>query len=347
MRYTTSPVVGMSRELLCRIGDLKGPETGGLFRVGYTSASQERRHLRNRLSHDRDAQHIYSSNSLINVTIEELTPLTFQKKEVGEMKKCTFIVVIGCLFLIPTLAQAQVEKMIDQFLQRGESRVRPEDLRVVQLEIFPDPVRQGQRVSFRVTITNASRHPGRVTLAIKDRDEVISEARDVDIRPGENRIDFLETAYRFSRSDHCFTVEADIEHTRRSIDVAREFCARKTSRGWSLTDRVIGPLYVEDLDMNPDPAIPGQGIRFKVRLRNDGRPIRASILIQDKDQVVVQVENVTIPRGYSDFQFPYTLYSFKRFDHCFTVQVDFERTPYPVDAVREFCAKPMGWTLRP
>ena len=112
-------------------------------------------------------------------------------------------------------------------------------------------------------------------------------------------------------------------------------------------ERGIGPLYVKDLDMDPASATPGQDIRFKVRLRNDGRAIRENVRIQDKDQVVVHVENVSIPRGYSDFQFPYSRYSFQRFDHCFTVLVDFERTPYPVDAAREFCAKPVGWTLRP
>jgi REP element-mobilizing transposase RayT len=49
----------MGMELLCRTGGLKGPETGELFRVGYTSVSQERRRLRNRLSHDRDARHLF------------------------------------------------------------------------------------------------------------------------------------------------------------------------------------------------------------------------------------------------------------------------------------------------
>jgi hypothetical protein len=114
-----------------------------------------------------------------------------------------------------------------------------------------------------------------------------------------------------------------------------------------MSDRRIGPLFVEDLGMNPDPTTTGQIVRFKVRLRNDGRPIRGTIRIQDKDQIVVQAENLSIPRGTSNFQFPYTQYSFRRFDHCFTVLVDFERTPYPVDAAREFCAKPVGWTLKP
>jgi hypothetical protein len=171
--------------------------------------------------------------------------------------------------------------------------------------------------------------------------------RDVQINPGENRIDFPATNYRFSRSDYCFTVEADIEHNRWPIDLAKEYCAQRTRSGWTMSERRMGPLYVEDLDMNPDPVTPGQEIRFQVRLRNDGRPIRGDIRIQDKDQVVIQVENVSIPRGYSNFQFPYTRYSFQRFDHCFTVLVDFERTPYPVDAARQFCAKPTGWTLSP
>ena len=103
------------------------------------------------------------------------------------MKKLVWVMVVGCLFLIPELTQAQVDKMIDRFLQkgeqRGEERIRPEDLRIVQMEFSPDPVRQWQRLSFRITIANDSRHSGRITLVVKDRDEVISEARDINISP--------------------------------------------------------------------------------------------------------------------------------------------------------------------
>ena len=263
------------------------------------------------------------------------------------MKKLAWVMIVGCLFMVPELAQAQVDKMIDRFLQKGEARIGPENLRIVQMEFSPDPVRPGERVGFRITIVNESRHSGRITLVVKDRDQVVSEARDVNINPGENRIDFPATNYRFSPGDHCFTVDVDIERNRRPIDLAKEFCARRTAIGWTLGDKGIGSLYVEDLDTNPDPMIPGQEVRFRVRLRNDGRPIRGNIRIQDKDQVVVQLENVLIPHGQSDFQFPYARYSFQRSDHCFTVLADIERTPYPVDAAREFCAKPMGWTLRP
>ena len=106
------------------------------------------------------------------------------------MKKYMVMVVIGCLFLIPVLAQAQWDKKIERFLQRGESRIRPEDLKIVELGFSPDPVREGQRVSFQITLENNSRHSTRITLTVKDRDEIISEAKDVQIDPGENRIDF-------------------------------------------------------------------------------------------------------------------------------------------------------------
>jgi hypothetical protein len=263
-----------------------------------------------------------------------------------KMKKCIFIVIISCLILTAELAQAQLDKRLDRFL-RGEERIKPNDLRVLQLEVFPDPVQEGKRISFHVTLANDSNHSGRISLTIKDQDEIICEVRDVNIYSGENRIDFPETYYRFSRSDHCFTVEADVGRTRQTIDVAKEFCLQRIRNGWTMSDRGVSYLLVEDLDMRPDPATPGQDVRFRVKLRNDGKPIRATIRIQDKDQVVAQLENIIFPQGLSDIQFPYTRYSFQRFDHCFTVLVDFERTPYPIDAAKEFCAKPIGWTLRP
>jgi hypothetical protein len=268
------------------------------------------------------------------------------------MKKWGMIVLAGCLLGVPSLVQAQPEKLLERLFGR-EERIRPENLKVLQLEISPDPVREGQRVGFRATISNDSRHSTNVTLVVKDRDEVIIEVRDVSLRPGNNQVDFPASAYRFSRSDPCFTLDVDIERTRSPIDVAQQFCAKRTSAGWTLSDREIvsdrgiGRLYVEDLDMIPDPAAPGQDIRFKIRLRNDGRTVRTDVRIQDRDQVVVRVENMSIPRGYSEFQFPSSRYNFQRFDTCFTVLVDIERTPHPVDAARQFCAKPMGWTLRP
>jgi hypothetical protein len=251
---------------------------------------------------------------------------------------------LGFLLLFPSLAPSQPDK---GFERSHEGRRHPDDLRVLQLEMNPDPAREGQWVSFQAVISNPSRHLGRVSIFIKDRDEVVAAVEDVDLRLGENRIVFPQTRYRFHRQDSCFTVEVDIERSRRPVDLAEEFCARRTFLGWSMRAPRVGPLFVEDLGMVPDPAQPGQEVRFKAKIRNDGNPIRANIRIQDKDQVVAQLNDAFINRGTFDYWFLRAPHRFQRFDHCFTVIVDVEKTPYRVDAAREFCARPFGWTLRP
>ncbi len=259
-------------------------------------------------------------------------------------KRILVILLLGFLFLFTSWAQSQPAKVFEKLFR---PMLQPGDLRILQLEMSPDPVRAGQSVSFRAVVSNVSKHPGRVSLFVKDRDEVVTAVHDVAIKPGQNEIVFPQTNYRFSRNEYCFIVEVDIERSRRPVDLAKEFCARKTFFGWSMTAPRVGPLFVEDLEMRPDPVSPGQEIRFRVRLRNDGRPIRANIRIQDHDEIVVQLNDVFLQPGHSEFFFPYTRYPFQRSDHCFIVTVDVERTRYRVDATREFCAKPLGWTLRP
>jgi len=253
------------------------------------------------------------------------------------------IILLLVLFLFPSFAQSQPDRVFEQFLDRAGPKV----LEIVQLEITPDPVREGQPVGFRATISNLTRFPGKASLFVKDRDEVVTEVHDVVLQPGENRITFPQTRYRFSRNEHCFNVEVDIARSRKPIDVTKEFCAKRTYFGWTLGEVRIGPFFVEDLSMFPDPAKSGQEIRFKARLRNDGFPLKGNIRIQDRDQMVAQLNDVFLPRGYSEVQFANVGYRFQRHDHCFTVVVDFEKTPYPMDAVHEFCAKPLGWSLKP
>lgn len=261
------------------------------------------------------------------------------------MKKNLFLFLLSVFFFYPTFVQSQ--SPLEIIFQRWAPKIHPTDLRILDLEILPDPFVEGQRIAFQILLSNAAPYSGRISLYIKDRDEVITSLEDILIQPGENRIIFPRTSYRFFRSEHCFKVEVDIERTRRPIDLVKEFCARRTIYGWTLREVRVGPLLVEDLEMYPDPAQPGQEIRFRVSLRNDGIPLRANLRIQDRDQVVITLNQIHIPRGYSEFHFPYIRYSFQRFDHCFTVIVDVERTPYRIDAVKEFCARPVGWTLRP
>jgi len=224
------------------------------------------------------------------------------------------------------------------------------DLKVLDLDISPDPVREGQRVRFAVAIFNKSPHGGRVNLIIKDRNEIVIEAHDIMVRPGQNRIEFPWTGYRFSRSEHCFLLEVDIERNRRAVDAARAFCAWKTQGGWTLSESRIGPFIVEDLDMVPDPVYPREEVRFRVRLRNEGRPVRADIWIQDRDQIVTRAEDVPLAHGRVEYSFPRSRYGFQRSDPCFAVFIHVEKTRQKVDAKRGFCAKPAPrgrWTLQP
>jgi hypothetical protein len=264
------------------------------------------------------------------------------------MKKWWMIIFIGCFLIVPVFAHAQLDKLLEGLLGRGEEGVSLEQLRVTQLEMIPDPAREGQRVAFRATISNSSRNHVRVMLAVMDRDRVVSQVSNAYLQSGDSQINFPEMSYQFSgREQRCFTIEANIDSRWVPIAMAAEFCPKRSPAGWSTTDRGgVGQLQVEELLMSPDPITRGQEVRFMVRLRNDGRPIRGNIRIQDRDQVVVQTDSVNIPRGLTEFQLPRSQYTFQRMDTCFTVSVDVERTPYPVDASKEYCANPTSWSLK-
>ncbi len=253
-------------------------------------------------------------------------------------------IIIFVLFILifPSLARAQMNKPFEIYLS-----TKPFDFKIIQLEMKPDPVQEGQLIHFEVVISNASPYSAKVNLFLKERDKIISSLYDVRLYPGYNQVVFPKSQYRFLRNEHCFTVEVDIGRTRRAVDTTRKFCARKSYYGWTLGPFWIGPLFVESLEMYPDPAQPGQEIKLKVRLRNDGPSIRASIRINDRDEVVAELREVFLPGGYGEYYFPYTRYFFQRQDHCFTVYVDVENTLLRVDSAREFCARSLGWTLRP
>lgn len=161
-------------------------------------------------------------------------------------KRGLIIVLLSISFLFPSLAQSQPDKILEKLFG---PKIHPKDLMAIQLEMNPDPVREGQWVSFQAVVLNRSRDSARVTLFVKDKDEVITAVYDVLLKPGNNQIFFPQTRYRFFRNEYCFTVEVDIERTRSPVDVAKEFCARRTYQGWSLTAPQVGPLFVEDLEI--------------------------------------------------------------------------------------------------
>jgi hypothetical protein len=255
------------------------------------------------------------------------------------MKKRGMVVLVIFLIVLPGFVLSQPA--------RQEPRTRPEALQILQLQMFPDPVRDGQRIRFGLTLFNRTSISGRANIVIKDQDEVVAEVRGVFLQPGNNRVDVPESGYKFSRREHCFTVEVDIAGTRRPVDFAKEFCVKRGYGGWTLSEITIGPFLVDNLEMYPDPAKPRQGVGFTLRLRNSGTQVRANIRIQDRDETIASMDNLWLEPGTSDYRFPDTGYVLRRFDHCFTVVIEVEGKPYPVETMRELCAKPLGWTLKP
>jgi hypothetical protein len=112
-------------------------------------------------------------------------------------------------------------------------------LQIVDLNMTPDPITQGQRIN-RLLVTVRADGSGECRTVIRVREEadndLIAQERVYGLRPGINEIVFEPyERYRFSRNEHCFVVLADIAGTARPIDASRRFCARQVAgRRWSM-----------------------------------------------------------------------------------------------------------------
>lgn len=112
-------------------------------------------------------------------------------------------------------------------------------LRVVDLDMAPDPIGEGQRVrAWRVMLRADASGECQTTLQIREvrGNDLVARERVHRLRPGNNEITFEPNErYRFSRGEHCFDVIADIAGTGRRVDAARTFCARQIAgRRWTL-----------------------------------------------------------------------------------------------------------------
>jgi hypothetical protein len=111
-------------------------------------------------------------------------------------------------------------------------------LQVVDLDISPDPLAEGQRIN-RWFVRLRADGSGECRTTIRVRDEgggVVAQERVWSLRPGLNDIELTPLErYRFSRNEHCFLVTADIAGTARPVDAARRFCARQVAgKRWSM-----------------------------------------------------------------------------------------------------------------
>jgi hypothetical protein len=112
-------------------------------------------------------------------------------------------------------------------------------LQIVNLDMTPDPVAEGQRLN-RFLVRLRADGSGECHTVIRVREEgdkdFIAQERVYRLRPGINEM-VIEPyeRYRFTRNEHCFVVLADIAGTPRPVDAARRFCARQVAgRRWSM-----------------------------------------------------------------------------------------------------------------
>ncbi|HWO40590.1 MAG TPA: hypothetical protein VNO43_02165 [Candidatus Eisenbacteria bacterium] len=111
-------------------------------------------------------------------------------------------------------------------------------LRVVDLDMAPDPIAEKERVKrWFVRLRADGTGECRTVIRIRDNDgEEVGREVAYRLRPGMNEISVEPSErYRLSRGEHCFEVVADIDRTPRRVDAERRFCAREIGkRRWSM-----------------------------------------------------------------------------------------------------------------
>jgi len=120
---------------------------------------------------------------------------------------------------------------------RGNACRRGDRLNIEDLDVSPDPIVEGTRIrSWKVRLRFDGNRECETEIAIREGSEVVAQAQRVMVRPGVNEIEFRPSAnYRFRGREHCFTVQVDLEGSRREVDAARKFCAQQRP-AWSMRE---------------------------------------------------------------------------------------------------------------
>jgi len=115
--------------------------------------------------------------------------------------------------------------------------LRGDRIQIQDLDLSPDPIIEGQRIqAWRVRLRFDGKRECETEIEIREGGEVIGRTHRFNLRPGINEIEVQPIErFRFQGREHCFTVVADLEGTRRDVDAARRFCARQRS-SWSMRE---------------------------------------------------------------------------------------------------------------
>jgi hypothetical protein len=113
----------------------------------------------------------------------------------------------------------------------------PHRLRILDLDMAPDPVRQGQSINtWHITLQSDRDGDCNTLFTVRDQNEIAGRSQQQTIRPG--KAVYIIPAlpeYRFQRQDACFNVQANVGGSFTPIEAQQTFCvkARPGSR-WSL-----------------------------------------------------------------------------------------------------------------
>jgi hypothetical protein len=120
---------------------------------------------------------------------------------------------------------------------RPSSCRRGERLNIQDLDMLPDPVIDGQRVrAWKVRINFAGQRECDTNIIVREGNNVVGQARDFKMRPGENAVEIpAADSFRFRGRETCFNVQVDLEGSRQQVDADRRFCARQRST-WSMSE---------------------------------------------------------------------------------------------------------------
>ncbi|MGH7846459.1 MAG: hypothetical protein ACREQW_14990 [Candidatus Binatia bacterium] len=142
-------------------------------------------------------------------------------------------------FLLVGLAAILLQSCVAADGDRWGYCGRDARLQLVDLDMSPDPIADGQRVrEWKVRLRADERTRCETTVQIREipGTELVGRDRVSRLRGGMNNIEIEPSeGYRFNRDEHCFVVIANIEGTLSPIDAGRRFCARQISgKRWRL-----------------------------------------------------------------------------------------------------------------
>lgn len=116
----------------------------------------------------------------------------------------------------------------------------PHRMAILDLDVVPDPVVQGQPIQgWRITLRSDRNGECGTLLEVRDQDQIAGAGERQVIRPGRGSYTISAApGYRFQRRDPCFVVQVNVGGTFTPVDAQRTFCARQMrGAGWTLRGR--------------------------------------------------------------------------------------------------------------